>query len=64
MLKNKSVRILLTIASDRRARHSESSGVNDTQIRARMREKESVKVLFKVGMWAKLMVLQIHCQPA
>ena len=42
--KNKSLRILLELSLDQRARHSDSNDVNDTQIRARMQKLENFKV--------------------
>lgn len=44
MLKNQSVRILLNSTSDRRALHSESNSLKDTQIRSHMQTLEQVKV--------------------
>lgn len=43
-LKNQSVRILLNLALDQRALHSNSNRVNDTQIRACMQKLEQVRV--------------------
>jgi len=43
-LKTQSVRILIKLASHRRACHSNSNGVNGTQIRAHMQKLEKVKV--------------------
>ena len=44
MLKNQSVIILLNLASDQRALHSDSNGVNDTQIRTCMQKLKQVNV--------------------
>ena len=38
---------------DRSDRRTISNGVNNTQIQSHMREKETVKVLVKVVMWAR-----------
>ena len=43
-LKNQSVRILINLASNRRARHFESNSVNKTKIPARMQKLDPVKV--------------------
>ena len=43
-IKTQSVRIYIKLALVRRSHHPDSNGMNDTQIRARMKKLEQVKV--------------------